>query len=127
MLQNVLENITVTIIVTALLTFARWLFHSVKRFMQTPVVKQKYAPRMVVHKQFYFALLSLVISLVIGLSVPAQSPFSIGSLIKIPCLITAFFSLIFVMGAFDAAFDFYPDDETRDNKPPKDNTNHNVD
>lgn len=127
MLQNVLENITVTIIVTALLTFARWLFHSVKRFMQTPVVKQKYAPRTVVHKQFYYALLSLVISLVIGLSVPAQSPFSIGSFIKFPCLITAAYSLLFVMGAFDAAFDFYPDDETRDNKPPKDNTNHNVD
>ena len=82
---------------------------------------------MVVYKQFYFALLSLVISLVIGLSVPAQSPFSIGSLIKIPCLITAFFSFIFVLGAFDAAFVFYPDDETRESKPPKDKTNHSGD
>lgn len=124
MLQNVLENITVTITVAALSAFARWLFHSVKRFMQTPVVKEKHAPRMVVHKQFYCTLLSLVSSLVIGLSVPAQSPFSIGSFVKISCLITAAFSSIFVMGAFDAAFDFYPDDETRESKPPKGKTNH---
>ena len=118
MLQSILENIAVTIIVTALSALAKRIFKLLtaphNTVVHTPKAQQ---PHRVLKKQFYASLFTFAGCLIVGLSIQATRPFSLEGGIKVFALLIAGFSFLFVMGAFDAAMAFYPCDDMRDNSP----------
>ena len=124
MWQSIFENIIVTVIIGAISAFAKWIYHSVKASQNAPVSHSSHYSKQLLHKQFYIFLFTLTLSLIIGFSVPARSPFTLGGIIKVSCFVTAGFSFLFVMGAFDAALASYPEEQPGNNKPPKEKSNH---
>lgn len=123
MWQSILENVIVTVIIGAVSAFTKWIYHSVKASQNAPVNHSSRYSKRLLHKQFYIFLFTLILSLIIGFSVSAPSPFTLGGLIKVSCFVTAGFSFLFVMGAFDAALASYPEDQPGNNNPPKKKSN----
>lgn len=120
MLNNLIENVIVTILVGALSAFVKWLFQALKSSPQASAPKSSLSSKRALRQQFYISLIALVLSLVIGLSVPATVPFSLFGAIRVLSLLAAGYSFLFTAGAFDAAMSFYPGDDTRDDHPSKD-------
>ena len=119
MLQNILENILVTVIIGAASAFAKWLYRALKASQKAPNNRSPRYSKRLLHKQFYIFLFTLTLSLIVGFSVPAPGPFTIGGIIRVSCFVVAGFSFIFVMGAFDATLARYPEDQPGNDKPSK--------
>lgn len=124
MLQNIFENLIVTIIIAILSAFAKGVVKWFKESNSSPSQSPKYYhSAKVLKKQFYIFYLIFILSLVIALSVPAPVPHSIGGITKVFCIITALISGILTAGAFDAAVSFHPSNNSRNDKPANNESN----
>jgi hypothetical protein len=66
-------------------------------------------------RQFWFFLILFALSLYVFAS--AEGPRLVHAVLRIACAIVVGFSFLFVWGAFDIAFSFYPPDEPHPGVP----------
>lgn len=120
MLKSILENIIVTAICTGIATAARRIYQYLKSNDSTGKQNQRTFSKKLVHHQFLISLFSLAISLPTALLLPVET--ILTAFLKIILFIVAGFSFIFAWGAFDAAFSFYPGDDSWPDSPTDEGT-----
>lgn len=114
MIENILSNVAAGIICTVLAYAARKIFTFITAPSDSPANGRKYS-KILVRNQFLITLFTLVFSLPVGVLLNATT--ALLALAKILLLFVAGFSFIFLWGSFDAAFEFYPDDNTGNDEP----------
>lgn len=119
MLESILENIIATAICAGAAAAARRIYQYLRSDGSTGKGNQRTYSKKLVHHQFLISLFSLTISLPTALLLPIET--MLAAFLKVGLFIAAGFSFIFAWGAFDAAFSFYPDDDSWPNNPTDEN------
>lgn len=126
MQQAIIENIIATIICTVIAALAKKLWAYVKRNYPTSDSSPKNVYRKkTVHHQFFVSLGILVFGLPTAFLIPSSSSL-FYMFIRAFLFISTGFSVIFAWGAFEAAFVFYPDDDSWHDKPTNDDSNNST-
>lgn len=112
-IKNVLENIFAWGITTAICTIYRYI-KAEEGNLNPP---KEPSPAKTLQKQFFAALFTLVVSLPAAFMFPISRQPTPTGMVRIFLFIIAGFAFLFVWGAFDAAFAFYPKDDRRDDEP----------
>lgn len=119
-----IENIIATLICGIIASVTKWVYHFIKSAECNPQPGNRITPKKTLQKQFFISLFIFPLSLSGAWAIPADK--LILGFIKIVLGVFAFFSFIFVWGAFDAAFAFYPTNKVGD-IPTGDTSNHTGD
>lgn len=120
MFKSILENIIVTAICAGVSATARRIYQFLKADNSTGKGNQRTYSKKLVHHQFLISLFSLTVSLPTALLLPVETILAV--FLKVDLFIAAGFSFIFAWGAFDAAFSFYPGDDSWPDDPTDKNT-----
>lgn len=126
MLREVIQDLIVCAVSSGIMYMARKLL----KYFATPAPHPQPKPphRKSLLKQFYWSVALFPVLLMAGVLLPILP----GSLslamvfIKVCCFICAFFSFVFVCGAFDAAMSFYPSQDSVQ-VPPDNSPRHRTD
>jgi len=118
-----LENIAAGLICTAICAIARRIYLSAKAAnLQTETEPpRKLASKKTLRKQFFVSFFILVSSSIIAPAIPFTG---LISMLKIWVYMAFGLSLIITWGAFEAAFVFYPNDESAEEEPTEHATSH---
>lgn len=120
-IQNFFENIIAGLICTALCAIIKRFYLHIKA--ETSPAKTP-SPGKILRRQFFGSLFTLVLALPAAFMISASTSSSSLSLARIFLFIIAGFAFLFVWGTFDSAFAFYPKDDSRDDEPADQPTNH---
>lgn len=118
MIESFLQNMTVTLACSFIAFIAKSLFNYIKRSETEPDTPQKHTPKKVLQKQFFFSLFAFLFSFSGAWALPLK--FLLLGTMKIFLTIISFYAFLFIWGAFDAAFAFYPEDDPGNPAPPQD-------
>lgn len=123
-IQNFFENLIAGIVSTAVCAIIRRFYLYVKSTEENLKPSQTPSPAKRLHKQFFGSLFALVVSLPAAFMFPISKQPDTSGFIRIFLFLTAGFSFLVVWGAFDAAFAFYPKDDSGKEKPPEQPSDH---
>lgn len=108
MVRELLMNIAVSIICAILATLAKKIWSGLKaETSEQPKTKKTDGAKL--KAWFFYSLFFLVALLIVGFTISPDSTFT--TFLKYLAISLAAFAFLFVWGAFDAAFEFYPPDE----------------
>ena len=114
MFQRIIENVIATILSTIIVALVHRIYQWAKNGNSNQKGEIKHPikhPKKLVHHQFFISICTLSTSLPIAFLISARgSTLLMGA--KFTLFIVAGFAFIFAWGAFDAAFSFYPGDES---------------
>ena len=116
---NFFENLIAGIVSTVVCALIRRFYLYVKTTEENITPPQIPSPAKRLHKQFFGSLFALVTSLPAAFMFPISKQPDVSSFIRIFLFLIAGFSFLFVWGAFDAAFAFYPKNDSGESKPPE--------
>lgn len=110
MIDDVIRDLIVGAISSAIMYMVHSLWKQISS--QTGKTQRKFYNKRNLIRQFYLCTLSFPVFLMAGVLLPA-SPDNHPLLpyIKVLCFLAAFLSLIFSLGAFDAAISLYPTEQ----------------
>lgn len=123
-IQNFVENVIAGMASTVVCALIRRFYLYVKATEDNITPQKTPTPGKTLHKQFFGSLFALVVSLPAAFMFPISKQPDISGFIRISLFLVAGFSFLFVWGAFDAAFAFYPKDNLGEGKPPKQSSTH---
>lgn len=104
MFENIISNVIAGAILNACAWLLSRLWNHIKNVSSTPYTPSKHYPRKTVKRQFYICMVTTPLFYGFALTSPAGYAF--------PWYAFAFISMFLEWGAFDAAFDFYPPDDS---------------
>ena len=108
MLYDIVKDLIVSAITSTLIFFFNGV---ISKSSARPNISQHPSSRKWVHRQFCVCSLLFPVFLVAFVRIPCSLHPVWLALVKVLCLILAFFCFILFWGAFDAAFAFYPKDD----------------
>ena len=123
-IQNFVENFIAGMASTVVCALIRRFYLYVKAGEESIAPPKTPTPSKTLHKQFFGSLFALVVSLPAAFMFPIAKQPDTSGFIRISLFLVAGFAFLFVWGAFDVAFAFYPKDNLGEGKPPEQSPTH---
>lgn len=111
MLCSIFENVIASAISAIVIAYIKRFVNRMKTFGEMPL-RQKRPPRAFIKKQFFISLTAMAVLFTVSAALPDVFASAWLGFLRFILFIANGYAIIFAWGAFDAAFEFYPPDES---------------